>query len=150
MTETLELLARIQEDAGWSLQQLQQANLLFVPGLIVGTLLLAQLVLAVWTFRRLGELAHMRERMSRLFDSLALLTDTTETGLATLVTEVQRTGAPKRPAASRSPRSTVARRVLEAAGQGRPLSAIARDESLSENEVHLHLRLAEAGRAAQR
>jgi hypothetical protein len=149
MTDTLALLNRIQEEAGWSLQQLQQANLLMVPAIVVGTLLLFQLVLAVWTFRRLGELAHMRERMSRLFDSLALLTDTTETGLATLLTEVQRTGSPKRPAAPRSARATVARRVLEAAGQGRPLSQIARDEALSENEVHLHLRLAEARRQCQ-
>ena len=36
-----------------------------------GGLFLAELVLVLWTVRRLGELAHIRERMSRLADGLA-------------------------------------------------------------------------------
>ena len=44
---------------------------------------LSQLVLVIWMLRRMGELGHMRERMSRLADGLALLTDTTESGLST-------------------------------------------------------------------
>ena len=52
-------------------------------------MLLIQLGIMVWTLRRLRELSHIRERMSRLADGLALLTDTTEAGLSTLIKEVQ-------------------------------------------------------------
>ena len=50
----------------------------------VSALLLIQAGLVFWTWRRLRELGHMRERLSRLADGLALLTDTTEAGLAAI------------------------------------------------------------------
>ncbi len=76
---------------------------------IGGALFFAQLVLVLWTSRRLRELAHIRERMSRLADGLALLTDTTEAGLATIAREVEQLGAPQGAAARR-----IARDRLEA------------------------------------
>ncbi|MCC7010591.1 MAG: hypothetical protein IT184_17410 [Acidobacteria bacterium] len=112
-----------------------------------GSLALFQLVLLLWTARRLAELSHIRERMSRLADGLALLTDTTEAGMATLIREVEqlgrrRTAAAPRPAA----RAAVAKRVVAAHRNGERISEIADAESLSESEVRLHLSLAEAAR----
>jgi len=109
-----------------------------------GGMLLVQLVILLWTIRRLRELSHIRERMSRLADGLALLTDTTEAGLSTIIREVQtlsRRSAEPRPA----PRATVARRVVSAARKGEDIARIAETESLSESEVRLHLSLGAQG-----
>jgi hypothetical protein len=62
----------------------------------VGVVLLVQTMLALWAVRRLDELAHIRERLSRLADGLALLTDTTEAGLATIARELQQQQGSKR------------------------------------------------------
>ena len=149
MNETLEVLKSVQNDVTWALVELQQTDLFIAFAAAAGTILFLQLLLTVWTIRRLGELAHMRERMSRLYDGLALLTDTTEAGLATMAQELAK-GAPKRvaaaPRAPRTTRSTIAKRVAEAAKLGRPLAEIARGEALSEGEVHLHLKLADAAK----
>jgi hypothetical protein len=58
-----------------------------------GAVVLMQLVLVVWALRRLRELGHLRERLSRLADGLALLTDTTDAGLTALLREVERLNA---------------------------------------------------------
>jgi hypothetical protein len=59
-----------------------------------GVIVLIQAFLACWTILRLRELGHMRERMSRLADGLALLTDTTETGFTTISRQIDsRSGA---------------------------------------------------------
>jgi ABC-type hemin transport system ATPase subunit len=85
----------------------------------------------------------MRERMSRLADGLALLTDTTEAGLSTLVREIQQLG--RRPSVrAASSRNAVARRVAAASRTGMDVATIATSESMSESEVQLHMRLAEA------
>jgi hypothetical protein len=102
---------------------------------------LVHVVVVVWVARRLGELALMRERMSRLADGLALLTDTTEAGLATLLREVEALSKRKVTARTAS-RATVAKRVAAAAQNGEGVGRIAEDESLSESEVRLHLALA--------
>jgi hypothetical protein len=60
--------------------------------------LLTQTVLVVWALRRLRELGHLRERLSRLADGLALLTDTTDAGLTALIREVERLNARRVPA----------------------------------------------------
>lgn len=109
----------------------------------VSVVLLAQTVLIVYAFRRLGELANFRERLSRLADGLALLTDTTEAGMATLARELQQQSA-RRAAPPRASRAAVTKRVVAAARKGEDLSAIADDEALSESEVRLHLKLAES------
>ncbi len=106
---------------------------------------LAQFVILLWTLRRLRELSSIRERMSRLADGLALLTDTTESGFEALAARLQqmsRQSEPARPAARRS----VAKRVKSAAKKGQRIARIAADESLSETEVRLHLALADERR----
>lgn len=109
----------------------------------VSVVLLAQTVLIVYAIRRLGELANFRERLSRLADGLALLTDTTEAGMATLARELQQQSA-RRTAPPRASRAAVTKRVVAAARKGEDLAAIADDEALSESEVRLHLKLAES------
>jgi hypothetical protein len=97
----------------------------------------AQLIVLLWTLRRLRELSHIRERMSRLADGLALLTDTTEAGFATVARQIEqlaRNAAPPKPS-----RAAVAKRVANAARRGERVEKIAANESLSESEVHLHL-----------
>lgn len=142
MNPTLETLTLIQDDVRWAIQELQHTDLFIAGVSVVGGLLLIQLLLAFWTLRRLSELGHMRERMSRLFDGLALLTDTTETGMATMAAQLDKVTAKR--STARSARSKVVKRVVAAADKGRKVAEIARDESMSEGEVHLHLKLAEA------
>jgi hypothetical protein len=106
-----------------------------------GVVVMFQLTLMIWMLRRMGELSHMRERLSRLADGLALLTDTTESGLSTLLREVQasRTKAPRA-----STRASVQKRVASAVKRGDDVVDVAMQESLSESEIRLHLQLAEA------
>jgi len=102
--------------------------------------IVVQLGLMLWMLRQLGELGRMRERLSRLADGLALLADTTESGLSTLLREVQ---AGKRPARASS-RAAVQKRVAAAVTRGDDITDVAMSESLSESEIRLHLQLAEA------
>ena len=116
-------------------------------GVAAGAIVLVQAFLAIWTMQRLRELARMRERMSRLADGLALLTDTTETGFTTISRQIDQIA--RRPAVVAAPpqkastRSTVAKRVVTAARLGNGVAKIANHEELSESEVRLHLALAE-------
>jgi hypothetical protein len=106
----------------------------------IGGVACVHVALVLWITLRLRELAHMRERMSRLADGLALLTDTTEAGLTTLIREVESLG--KRGTTKRTAtRTTVAKRVAAAAQNGDGLARIAETELLSESEVRLHLAL---------
>lgn len=114
----------------------------FLTGVAIGGVLYAQLLFVAWTAWRLRELSHLRERLSRLADGLALLTDTTESGMAALVREVQQPA--KRSAPRASTRAGVNKRVVSAAKRGADLTQIAQREALSESEVRLHLKLAEA------
>jgi hypothetical protein len=114
----------------------------FLAGGAASGLLLLQVGLVFFTTWRLRELAHMRERLSRLADGLALLTDTTESGLATIIRELQQPAA--RGAARPQTRTSVNKRVVSAARKGAELAHIAQHEELSESEVRLHLKLAEA------
>ena len=109
----------------------------------LGAAAIAQIVLVLWIARRLREVALMGERVSRLADGLALLTDTTEAGLATLIRQVESLG--KRQATSRTAtRTSVAKRVAAAAMSGQGLGSIAETEALSESEVRLHLALTDS------
>jgi len=101
----------------------------------------AQLVILLWTLRRLQELSNIRERMSRLADGLALLTDTTEAGFASLLREIQQIGRETK--TTRAPRASVVKRVLSAARKGENLARIAEREELSEGEVRLHLAMSD-------
>ena len=110
---------------------------------VSGIFVSVQLAILLWTLRRLSELSAIRERMSRLADGLALLTDTTEAGMATLAAQMDqfiRTNT-KTKATRPASRASVAKRVAEAARNGDRLNAIAAHEALSESEVRLHLAL---------
>jgi len=112
---------------------------------LLGVVLLVQSLLALWTLRRLREVGHLRERLARLADGLALLTDTTESGLSTIIREVEQLGRRHTPPAA--PRVAVARRVAAAAQRGAGIADIAGAERLSQSEVGLHLSLADARRS---
>lgn len=102
----------------------------------------AQLVILLWTLRRLQELSNIRERMSRLADGLALLTDTTEAGFASILREIQQLGhQAAKPA--RHTRASVAKRVAQAVRKGEHVARIAEHEELSEGEVRLHLAMSD-------
>ncbi len=116
---------------------------------VAAVVLLLQTVLVLWAVRRLDELARIRERLSRLADGLALLTDTTEAGMATLARELQQLQV-GRATPPRASRSTVSRRVVAAVRKGEDLTTIAGQEALSESEVRLHLKLAQASGQAKK
>jgi hypothetical protein len=107
-----------------------------------GAILVLQAVLVLVVARRLREVGHLRERLSRLADGLALLTDTTESGLSTLTRELQQ--LTRRPTARSRSRNAVSKRIVAAAQAGDDIPRIASSESLSESEVRLHMRLADS------
>jgi hypothetical protein len=88
-------------------------------------------------------------RLAHFADALALLTDTTETGLANLATELEQSARRRgaRPAAGGSARSSArsttpkatSRRIVTATRCGKPIAEIAAAEGMSESEVMLHL-----------
>ena len=106
-----------------------------------GVFVCVQFGILLWTLRLLGELSSLRERMSRLVDGLALLTDTTEAGMSALATEMAQVNRRERPA-NPPTRATVQKRVKDAVRKGEGISRIAALESLSESEVRLYLALA--------
>jgi hypothetical protein len=112
-----------------------------VMGVAAGAAVLLQTVLLLWVLRRVGRLAGEADRVRHLTDGLALLTDTTEAGLTTLIREVERLGQ-RNPSPARASRKSVARRVVAAAGEGEAVANIAGREAMSESEVRLHLMLA--------
>lgn len=122
---------------------MHRAAFLAGGGAVAG-LLLVQTGLVFWTTWRLRELSHMRERLSRLADGLALLTDTTEAGLAAITRELQDPSARRGVTPRATTRASVSKRVVSAARKGAELTHIAQTEALSESEVRLHLKLAEA------
>jgi hypothetical protein len=111
-----------------------------VVGVAAAAAVLLQTVLLLWVLRRVGRLAGEADRLRHLTDGLALLTDTTEAGLTTLIREVERLGL--RPSPARPSRKSVARRVVAADRGGDAVAEIAGREAMSESEVRLHLMLA--------
>ena len=111
-----------------------------VVSVAAAAFVLLQTLLLLWVLRRVGRLAGETDRVRHLTDGLALLTDTTEAGLTTLIREVERLA--QRPSPARTSRKHVATRVATAASQGDPLAQIAGREAMSESEVRLHVMLA--------
>ena len=143
MTETLTDLVNAIQPAVQTAAQYREIVLWGVGGL--AGLALAQGLFLFWTTWRLREIGQLRERLSRLADGLALLTDTTEAGMSTISKQIEqlaRRPAPAPAARTSSTRMAVAKRVVEAALKGDKVSHIARNEQLSESEVRLHLALA--------
>ena len=119
----------------------------FRAGAAVTAIALVNGALLVWIARQLQQIALIRERVSRLADGLALLTDTTEAGLSTLIKEVEQLGGRRKVSSRTSSRSSVSKRVATAAENGEKVSEIATSEGLSESEVRLHLSMANAAAA---
>lgn len=127
----------------------------------MGIYILAGLALAIaaaWSVllwratRALRAQAALEERVTRLTEALALLTDTTETGFRALsdqiaALEIAPAKTSRKPAAA-APRPTTTGRVVRAARRGRSASEIAASEDVSEGEVRLRLHLAEAAKRA--
>ena len=111
-----------------------------------GVFVTVQFGILLWTLRLMGELSSLRERMGRLVDGLALLTDTTEAGMSTLAAQIAQANAKVRPP-NTGTRATVQKRVKDAVQKGERISRIAALESLSESEVRLHLALSGRDRA---
>lgn len=88
--------------------------------------------------RALAAAARFGERIGHLTSALELLTDTTETGMANVAAELERS-APARTA--RHARAATARRISSAVKRGLPVERIAANEALSESEIRLHLHL---------
>jgi hypothetical protein len=102
----------------------------------------AQLVLIAWLLKRRRDLdlTRIEQRLTHFGEALALLTDTAQTGFASVASELERAGGRRAPAVSRAAAS---RRILGAAKQGRSVQDIAASEDVSESEIRLHLGLAE-------
>lgn len=91
----------------------------------------------LWRQHRHGSSLDVRVR--RLTDALALLTDTTQSGLASVAAEIERS---RRSRPSGGGRVATAKRIAHAVERGRPLRDVAADEQVSESEIRLHLGLA--------
>ena len=97
---------------------------------------------ALWRISRgMTGVARLGERLSRFAEALALLTDTTEAGLANVANELEQAG--RRRASRAAARATTGRRISSAAERGRSVEEIAAFEALSESEIRLHLHMAD-------
>ena len=95
---------------------------------------------AIWRMSRAMRVTiRLNERLSHFAEALPLLTDTTETGLASVATELQATGR-TRAARSVAPRAA-SKRIATAARCGQAINDIAAAEAISESEVRLHLEM---------
>lgn len=90
--------------------------------------------------RRDLDLARIETRLSHFAEALALLTDTTQSGFASVAAELERGSLRKTPGASRAATS---KRIVSAARKGRSIQDIAAQEEISESEIRLTLGLAE-------
>lgn len=97
-------------------------------------------VLAVFMMRRRRrDLDRIEGRVTQLAEALTLLTDTTQAGFASLVSELERS---QRPRAASTSRAATSRRIARAVDRGRAVRDVAADEQVSESEIRLHLGLA--------
>ena len=97
---------------------------------------------ALWRISRgMTGVARLGERMARFAEALALLTDTTEAGLANVANELEQAG--RRRASRAANRASTARRISSASERGRSVEEIAALEALSESEIRLHLHMAD-------
>lgn len=118
---------------------------------------------SLWRVRRtLTVLTAVQDRVNTLTNSVALLTDTTESCFRAVSMQMQflqsggRPAAPRRPApAEPAPVETTTskkakqRRVIGAARRGEPVAAIAAREDLAETEVALRLHVGRDQQAAE-
>ena len=99
---------------------------------------------AIWRMSRVMRItSRLNDRLSHFAEALALLTDTTEVGLANVAAELETTGR-KGAARAVSPRAA-SKRIANAARHGKAIHEIAATEDMSESEVRLHLGMAPDG-----
>jgi hypothetical protein len=104
-----------------------------------------QIAVGVIAFRQQRTIERLSSRMINLLAGVSLLTDTTETGLRDVATEIGRTATASTPAPKPRQRAATQRRIATAARRGQSVSEIAAAEQVSEGEVNLRLQLAESG-----
>jgi alkylhydroperoxidase family enzyme len=94
------------------------------------------LLLRVWPL--LQRPARTEDRLAHFAEALALLTDTTEAGLANVALELEST---RRRTPRGTSRAATAKRIATAARKGQSIEDIVAAEALSESEIRLHLRM---------
>lgn len=105
-----------------------------------GMTLLQGVALGVLLRRRgHADLSRLEGRLARFGEALALLTDTTQTGFASIAGELGRTDRRPTPEPARAATS---KRIVTAVRRGRTVQQVAADERVSESEIRLHLGLA--------
>ena len=112
-----------------------------LPLIITFTVIgLLQTAVGGFLFRQQRALDRISSRMTNLIAGVSLLTDTTETGLRDVATEIGRasTASTARP----RPRAATQRRIATAARRGQSVQEIAAAEQVSEGEVSLRLQIA--------
>ena len=93
---------------------------------------------AIWRMSRAMRVtSRLNDRLSHFAEALALLTDTTEVGLANVAAELESSGR-QRAARAVSPKAA-SKRIVNATRCGQAISEIAAAELMSESEVRLHL-----------
>jgi hypothetical protein len=124
---------------------LPQITMLAIAGIVLIALAainVVQLKVLIQLQRRVGEVERVNARLDQFAQALTLLTDTTEQGLENVAGGLQSLG---RRIATRGGTRATGRRIADAVRGGRPLSAIAAEEEMSESEVRLHMGLHQAG-----
>ncbi|HEY3380296.1 MAG TPA: hypothetical protein VGK32_00930 [Vicinamibacterales bacterium] len=100
----------------------------------------------VFVLRGLRRLDQVESRLAHLTDALTLLAETAESGFRASASELGRIA--DRPELSPAAVSrTTTRRMTHAVKSGRPVTAIAADEKVSEGEVNLRVHLARSAAA---
>ena len=108
---------------------------------VLTVIVFAQTV-ALWRISRgMAGVARLGDRLGRFGEALALLTDTTEAGLANVANELEQSG--RRRASRAATRASASRRISTASVRGKSVEEIAAFEALSESEVRLHLHMAD-------
>ena len=91
---------------------------------------------SVWSMLRRP--ARTDDRLAHFAEALALLTDTTEAGLANVALELEST---RRRTPRGTSRAATAKRIATAVRKGRSIEDIVATEAISESEIRLHLRM---------
>lgn len=98
----------------------------------------------VWMHRQQqAAIERLDDRMAHLLAGISLLTDTTESALRDVATEVTRLAA-NAEAVKQRPRAVTQRRIAASVRRGRTVQDIAATEQISEGEVRLRLQLENA------
>lgn len=107
-----------------------------VIALTLVTVAQTAILLRVWGLLRRP--ARTEDRLAHFAEALALLTDTTEAGLANVALELEST---RRRTPRGTSRAATAKRIAAAARKGQSIEDIVAAEALSESEIRLHLRM---------